>query len=273
VARSRRPTRLSGEGGRPGGASPTDRSPDIVGLSTGASGVHQEAGRYCRLPSGNSITQSRWPCSRYRRTTGRGCPTSGWPGCTTIIRPRHFICCPDVPVFAWSPFVHVDDRCLVDRGLGFLDYGCQRGALHLLLAYHRAQRQPHLPQVLQQLLHFPPAQPVAATQQSDHGGQTRTERPPGHPHRQVRPGPLPAGGAAPHRHLVLGYPDSQRQQLHDLVSPGPATATGRSPGERLPTMPAPLRLHRDDCIHLFDRQQPSEGPRCPGCPPRFRPDG
>jgi putative DNA methylase len=41
----------------------------------------------------------------------------------------------------------------------------------------------HLPQVPQQLPHFPPAQPVAATQQRDHRRQARPERPPRHPGR------------------------------------------------------------------------------------------
>jgi hypothetical protein len=75
-------------------------------------------------------------------------------------------------------FVHVDHVGLLDRGPGLLDHGCQGGALHLLLAYHRAQGQPDRPQMLQQLPHFPPAQPIAATQESYHRGQPGTERPP-----------------------------------------------------------------------------------------------
>src|SRR5207249_7100984 len=65
--------------------------------------------------------------------------------------------------------------------------------------------------------------------------------------------------AASHSHLVLSHPHGERQQLRDLVSPSPATATGRSPGERLPTMPATLRLHDHNLVHLLHGQQRAVG--------------
>jgi hypothetical protein len=77
---------------------------------------------------------------------------------------------------------------MLDYGLGFFDYGGQGRTLDLLLADHGAEGQPDCPEVLQQLPHFPPAQPVPAAQESDHGGQARTERPPRHPGRQVGAG-------------------------------------------------------------------------------------
>jgi hypothetical protein len=60
-------------------------------------------------------------------------------------------------------------------------------------------------QVLQQLPHFPPAQAVAATQESDHGGQPRTERPPRDTGRQGRAGALPTGRAAAHGVATPSY--------------------------------------------------------------------
>ena len=156
--------------------------------------------------------------------------------------------------------VHVDDRRLLDRGPGFLDDGRQGGTLRLLLAHHRAQRHPHRPQVLQQLPHFPPAQPIPATQERDHGGQPRPERPPRHAQQA---GPL---GCASHRPGSARTPSGTRSPAPpaaaapppDAARPGPATGCGL--GKRLPTVPAALRDHRHDLVHLLDRQQRAVGP-------------
>ncbi len=85
--------------------------------------------------------------------------------------------------------------------------------------------------------------------------------PPWHPGRQVRSGALPTVQAAAHGHLVLGHPHGQRQQLHHLMPPGPASPAGGELGKRLPTVLAPLRHDGHDLVHLLDRQQGTPGVR------------
>src|SRR5439155_16599440 len=98
----------------------------------------------------------------------------------------------------------------------------------------------------------------AATQEGHHRGHGGPERPPRHASRRVRSSTLTTEKAASNRHLVLGYPYRQRQQLHDLVPPHPAPTAGCDARERLPTVPADLRHDPHGLIHLLDRQQPAE---------------
>src|SRR6478735_4782457 len=109
AASSRSAVRLSGEAGCSGEDLPTDGSPAPEGSADeGVRGAHQEAGTYCRLPSATSITHSRSPCSRYRRTTGTVRPASGWPACRMAILPSCWLWLRSVPVGAWSCFVGVE---------------------------------------------------------------------------------------------------------------------------------------------------------------------
>ena len=73
-----------------------------------------------------------------------------------------------------------------------------------------AQRQPDRPQILQQLPHFPPAQAIAATQQSDHGGQACTKRPPRYASRQIRSGARKRSGP-PAAATAVGLPHEPRR--------------------------------------------------------------
>jgi hypothetical protein len=87
--------------------------------------------------------------------------------------------------------VHVDYGRLLDRCPGFRHYGRQGGTLRLLLAHHGAQGYPNLPQILQELPHFSPAQAIPATQQGYHGGEPHPEWSAGH--ARPRRGPASLG--------------------------------------------------------------------------------
>jgi hypothetical protein len=90
-------------------------------------------------------------------------------------------------------------------------------------------------------------------------GEPRPERSAGHARRQVRSGPLPTGRAAVHRHLVLGDPHGQWQELYHLMSPDPASTAADGCGEGLATVSADLRQDRYHLVHILDRQQGTAG--------------
>jgi hypothetical protein len=59
--------------------------------------------------------------------------------------------------------------------------------------------------------------------------------------------------------MATGHPHGERQQLHHLMPPDPATRAAGGFRKRLQTMPAVLRRHCHDLVHLLNRQQGSEG--------------
>src|SRR5688500_652602 len=77
------------------------------------------------------------------------------------------------------------------------------------------------------------------------------------PAAQLRPRPPGSPATA-----ALAADRSPR--LHDLMPPHSAAMAAREFRKRLLTMPAALRHHRYDLIHLLDRQERAEGPTMSG---------
>src|SRR5207248_8045532 len=115
AARSRSAVRLSSDGAAPCGGGPSWGGGTVSASRDDEGGEHHEAGTYCRLPPGNSMTHCPSPRCPYRRTTETTRPTSGWPGCTTIVQPSRWSPLGSSPAFGWSCFDRVHPG-VVDRG-------------------------------------------------------------------------------------------------------------------------------------------------------------
>jgi hypothetical protein len=64
--------------------------------------------------------------------------------------------------------------------------------------------------------------------------------------------------------VVLGHSHGKRKQFHHLMPPDPALTAAGGFRKRLPTMPAALRHHHHELVHLLDRQQRAIDPTVSG---------